>query len=165
MRMRFAGSFFAPEDPALWNHPLHSFFGRLPFWKVPERQKHKSVISEYKNDKRAMTLALLATTFYFIPIHFSELSLGLRKKVAPMQIYDYTEFNGVVFTPIGGWRNGLPHQHGNVKDLGNLQQESIAALQRRPCPRSREKGENLADSKRDKETEGAETNTETGGIR
>ncbi len=64
----------------------------------------------------------------------------VKKKVASIQIHDYIETNNIIFTSIGGWRNGLPHQCGNVKGLGNIQPESITALQRGPCPWSREKG-------------------------
>lgn len=66
--------------------------------------------------KRALlaTLSGILVTRYFLFHHCSKLSLWLRKKVVSIQIYDYTETNSIVFTPIGGWRNGLPHQYGNV---------------------------------------------------
>ena len=60
------------------------------------------------------TLSGILVTRYFLFHHCSKLSLWLRKRVASVQIYDYTDTNSIVFTPIGGRRNGLPHQYGNV---------------------------------------------------
>ena len=79
----------------------------------------------------------------------------VKKKVASIQIHDYIETNNIIFTSIGGWRNGLPHQCGNVTGLGNIQPERAVSLEQR-------KRKNLTDSERSEETGRSETNSQEG---